>query len=212
MRTTNWKSYLGALLVIANVGCGDSPRLKAIALSPSTPVLAVGSTQRFKATAIYRDGHEKDITRRCSWSSSNPTIAGVSTDGIVKALATGATKISAMSEGISGATNVTVATARLQSITIQSGTTFGSDSRRIQFFTARGYLKDGSTIDLTGAVTWKSSDTNVATINEEGVVNPSAMQETRMTNITARSGNVSSDAMTLVVSPGDMRDNPAIPQ
>jgi uncharacterized protein YjdB len=201
MRITNWKSYLAVLLVVANVGCGDGKRLRAIALSPSTPVLTVGSTQTFKATGIYRDNHESDISRRCTWSSSNPTIASVSPDGIVKALATGVTNISATSEGISGATNVTVATAHLQSIRIESASTFGSDSRRIQFFTARGYLKDGSTIDLSGAVTWRSSDTHVATINEKGVVSAGPLQEAKMTNITASSGNVTSDAVPLVVSP-----------
>jgi uncharacterized protein YjdB len=200
MRTTNWKSYLAALLVIATVGCGDSHRLRAIALSPSTPVLAIGGTQRFKARGIFRDGPERDITTRCSWSSSNPSIASVSADGMVKALATGVTTISATSNGVSGATTVTVATARLRSITIQSATTFGSDSRRIQFFTARGYLEDGSTIDLTGGVTWTSSDPSAATINQKGMVSAKPFSAGRMTNIVAWSGAVTSDPVLLTVS------------
>lgn len=44
-------------------------------ITPANPVKAVGSTVEFKANAMFEDGSTADVTNKCSWISSDPTIA-----------------------------------------------------------------------------------------------------------------------------------------
>lgn len=44
-------------------------------ITPANPVKAVGSTVEFKANAMFEDGSTADVTNKCAWISSDPTIA-----------------------------------------------------------------------------------------------------------------------------------------
>ena len=146
----------GVLLAAACSDNGPSRTLKSMGVTPTNPSLAINSTLHLIATGTYSDSSTGDFTSSATWTSSDSTIATVSSAGVVTGVAPGTAKITATSSGVSGSTDVTVTPATLQSIAvtpanpcIAKGTT--------QQFTATGTYSDNSTQDLTTQVTWASA-------------------------------------------------------
>jgi hypothetical protein len=84
----------------------------------------------------------------------------------------------------------------------QSQTITASPKQTLQM-SATGTYSDGSTKDLTGKVSWSSSDTSCATINSAGLVSPAASVSGVCTStISASSGTVSAATTTITVSEG----------
>lgn len=141
--------------------------LTTIAVTPALPVIALGTTQAFTATGSFTDGSVQDLTAQANWTSSNAAVATIA-DAVASSIAMGTTTISAELAGVIGSTTLSVSSASLVSISVTPshpsaalGTT--------QAFTATGTYTDGSTQDVTGAVTWSAADRAVATVsNAEG--------------------------------------------
>lgn len=74
-----------------------------LALNPPTPILtAPGATLPLTATAIYSDSSTADVTLAIdgtNYTSSNPGIATVNSNGLVTAVASGTVLISALNDG-----------------------------------------------------------------------------------------------------------------
>jgi uncharacterized protein YjdB len=148
------------------------------------------------ATGTYDDGKTKNITGSVSWSSDDDSEATVSDGGLVTGVAAGTVSVTATSGTISGSTSVTVTLANLRSIAV-TPTSASITSDQTQQFTAIGTLDDGTTVDITDAVTWKSSNKSVATIDSSGLA---TAQGTGTTNITAVSGSITSNTAVLTVN------------
>src|SRR3989475_11196439 len=74
---------------------------RSVGVSPGSASVGVGGTQQF--TATLKDANGNVVSgRTVSWSSSAPLIAPVSGTGLVTALVTGTTTLTATSEGQSG--------------------------------------------------------------------------------------------------------------
>ena len=86
--------------------------LVSIAVTPATPSILNGATQRFTATGTYTDNSTQNLTTVVTWISSDTTIATVSnvvgSNGLATSVANGATTISATSGTASGSTLLTV--------------------------------------------------------------------------------------------------------
>lgn len=175
------------------------PSLTTLTVSPSTPSVAVGKTQQMIATGTYDNGVTDTVTDSASWSTSDNTIAAVSSTGLVTGVATGTATISATLDGIGGSTTVTVTLANLSSISITATSQSLSSGQTAQF-TATGILQNGDTVNLTNSVTWTSSNTTAATIDSSGIATAQSVTSTETTTITATSGNVTSNAITLTVT------------
>ncbi len=202
-RVRIWSLVLGSfpLLVggISLVSCNGffvDPTLTSISVTPTTPSVAVGSTKQMTATGTYDDGKTKNITGSVSWSSDDDSEATVSDGGLVTGVAAGTVSVTATSGTISGSTSVTVTLANLRSIAV-TPTSASITSDQTQQFTAIGTLDDGTTVDITDAVTWKSSNKSVATIDSSGLA---TAQGTGTTNITAVSGSITSNTAVLTVN------------
>jgi uncharacterized protein YjdB len=72
------------------------------------PSVTVGAIQQFTATGTYSDGMSYAITAQITWSSSNTSVATVSTSGLATTVAAGSTTITATYGSISGNTNLWV--------------------------------------------------------------------------------------------------------
>lgn len=154
---------LGELSAIASVTVGQ-PRLTAIALTPANPTVPLGGMLPLVATGTYTDGSTRDLTTMVSWSSAQPAVVSVSLIGQVTGLVVGATMISATSGNVRGSTTVTVGPPVLASLAV----TPANPSLAIgqsRDLVATGTLTDGSSMDLTAAVTWSSSAPAVATVS-----------------------------------------------
>ncbi len=72
-----------------------------------------GASQQFTATGTYSDGSTQNVTSQAAWTSSNPSVATINTNGLANAVAAGATTVTASLAGVTGSTLLTVQTPRL---------------------------------------------------------------------------------------------------
>ncbi len=143
-----------------------------ISVAPSAITVAVGTVVPFTATLIYSDGTSRNVTPMATWTSSDNTVAQVTTGGgggggrgNATALSNGTTTISATFSGIVGTASLTVTSATLARIQI---TPF-SPTLPVGFitpFTATGIYSDNSTRDLTQLATWVSTSAAVAGVSD----------------------------------------------
>jgi len=174
---------------------GPSRSLVSIVITPANAALLLGTLQQFTATGTYSDHSSQDITDSVTWSSSDISVASIAGGGLGTALTLGSVTISATSGSVTGSTTVNVQSAVLSSITVRPV------KKKIAPFTSQqfqaiGTYTDGSTHNVTGQVSWTSSNTAVATIGGSGrakALTPG------FTTITATLGSISGSS-TLDVS------------
>ncbi len=88
-----------------------------IAVTPSDPSFANGTTQQFTATATYGNNTTADVTSSVTWSSSNTAIATISSGGLGTGQGGGTTTISALMGSVTGSTTATVTVSGTANIT-----------------------------------------------------------------------------------------------
>ena len=140
-------------------------------------VAAPGETGQFVAIGTTAAGLTENVTSSVLWSSSAPQIASVTQTGTVSALAQGAATITAIATNpdktvatgsatftITGAGAVT--TEPYSSVAIIPGAqTVPGPGATAQFIAIGTTSATGIQEDITSKVAWKSSSTNIATIN-----------------------------------------------
>jgi uncharacterized protein YjdB len=141
--------------------------LSSIAVSPSAPTVAFGTTQQFAATGNYDDGTSQDISASVTWSSSDKNVATINGAGLVTPVKHGQATITATSGATSGSSGLTVTTA-LASIALAPSTPKVFVGSTVQF-TATGNYDDTTSADITSSVQWSSSDDSEATIDHTGL-------------------------------------------
>jgi 6-phosphogluconolactonase (cycloisomerase 2 family)/uncharacterized protein YjdB len=194
-----------ATIDVAAGGAGDSTTVTvsaaavtAIAISPRGASFPLGRTLQLTATATYTDGTSADVTRSVTWTSQAPSVATVSAAGVVSPVATGTATIGAALAGHADSTSVTVAPPALLSIAVSPKS--GSVPVGLTTpFAASGTFTDGVSRDVTGAVTWTSSNAAVATVGASTGVARGVAAGT--VTITATSSAGSDTASLAVVQP-----------
>lgn len=206
------RPYL-ALIVFASLNllcaCGSgsfgpgvsasSVKLQSIQVSPSAPSISIGQNQQFTATGHYSDGSTKDITDSALWTSSNTSIARMSSPGLTTSNAAGSASITATLSGVTGRGSITVTSATLRSIVISPSAASIVPGETAQF-TATGTYSDGTQRDITSAVSWTSGTVAVASMNAGGILGLAKALAAGVSTISARSGNISSTATLTVIA------------
>ncbi len=176
-------SDISATLVTSNGSVSDSGRLTVntpevtideLIVDPSTAEVLVGGKQAFMARVLLSDGTEQDVTSQVSWTSGDPGIASINGQGRATGIAEGVVAITATlnheGAGYQDSAELTVTPAAVTidellvdpaSATVLTGGT--------QAFSARVILSDGSSQDVTGDVSWSSSDSTVAQVDASGL-------------------------------------------
>jgi uncharacterized protein YjdB len=179
------------LVAVAFQGCKlvTYENLASVTVSPANSIIAGTTSQKFTAKATYTDETpEKDVTDEAAWTSSDPSVATVSSSGLATPAQPGTTTITASLQGRSASTTLTVTNAQLQSIDVTTSTPSIANGTRAQF-TATGHFDDSTTQNLTSQVTWTSSDFSV-TISNTGLAASTALGAATST-ITATLGAIS---------------------
>jgi trimeric autotransporter adhesin len=132
-----------------------------LAIAPTNASLPLDVSQQFTATATFSDGTSQDVTDVVSWSSQSSSIATITVSGLVTAKNLGTTNIVATFESASDSTSLTVNASDLKSISIEPANGSIAPGTTVSF-TATGTFDNGSTLDLTGQVTWSTSDASIA--------------------------------------------------
>jgi hypothetical protein len=144
------------------------PGISSVSISPATPSVQAGGTIQFSATVTCAAA---GCNQNVIWTSSAGT---VSASGLLSAPASGNATITVTSvqdPTKSASTTVTVisSAASLVSISVTPSTVSVSPGGAEQFV-ATGLYSDGSTANLTSAVTWNTSSASVATVSSGGMV------------------------------------------
>jgi uncharacterized protein YjdB len=183
----------GSATITANVGSvSDSTlltvsnaTLSSIAVAPSGASLQPNAKLNFTAVGTFSDSSTQNLTGQVTWSSDNTAAATVSnlsgTKGVVKGVAAGTANIIAAMLGVTGSSPVIVTSAVLTSIKVSTtGAPFTAPAGQVQYM-ATGTYSDGSTQNLTTAVTWISSNPAVATITQNGLATGQGAGSTTIT-------------------------------
>jgi hypothetical protein len=190
------RGFAFTLLALSLTGCCGQffkgPHdLAGVSISPDGHTIKLGTTQQFSATGTFQDenGAKGDVTAQTTWTSSDPEIATIDTNGVATGVAFGTTTIKGSCECFSSKATLTVGT---ENIILSSITISPLDKRLItgttQQFTATGKYSNDTTSDISSAVTWKSSDPGVATIDSRG---GATAVSAGTTTISASSGGIS---------------------
>jgi hypothetical protein len=171
-------------------------QLTSIDLEPLDPDVTVGDSQQFIATARFNNGSSQDVTALAAWTTSDPSIANITTDGLATGAAAGVTTIQALYGGFSGSTTLSVTVPSLVSITLaplDPAITLGGS----QQFIATGLYSDSTSDDLTAAAVWSSSDPAIATVTTDGLATGAAAG---VATIQALYGGISSSTSVSVTA------------
>lgn len=175
----------------------NSSSLVSISISAVDNLIPEGSSSQMVATGYYSDGSRLDLTNQVTWSSSAPSIISVSTQGKATANKEGSAIVSAVFDNVtSNQLSFNVNKAKLINIVVYSTNNNVSVGSEIQA-TAKGYYSDGSTMDLTSDVVWKSSDSSIANIDASGKI---TANRAGITSISAYFSGIDSNTLAFSVS------------
>jgi uncharacterized protein YjdB len=151
---------------VAQVSVNPTP-VNSVRLNPTNRDLQVGQTAQLVAETLDGQGNAL-VGRPVTFTTSNATVATVSTAGLVTALAPGGAIITAASEGKSAVATITVTSVPVASVVV---TPNASDLVVGQTTQLKAEARDGSGQPLVGRViAWSTSAPNVATVTSTGLV------------------------------------------
>ncbi|WP_311567161.1 Ig-like domain-containing protein [Photobacterium arenosum] len=175
--------------------------VNSVQVTPANLSLAKGTSHAYAAIAHFNNGTSQDVSAQATWSSTDTAVATVSTTGVVSALATGSAAISANFGGTdSNNASLEVTAATVSSISVEPETASIANGTTQQF-TATAKFSDGSTLDVTDQVNWKSGDTSVATLSATGLAHGLGEGNTV---VTAHYQGVNSADIPLSVTPASV--------
>src|SRR5213076_3051662 len=136
-------------------------------VTPATASVQAGQTVQLTATP--RDAGGNPLSgRTVTWSSSNTAVATVSNSGLVSGVTPGTATITATSEGKSGTSSITVTPVPVASVDVTPATASVQAGQTVQLTATP---RDAGGNPLSGrTVTWSSSNTEVATVSNSGLV------------------------------------------
>ena len=166
-----------------------------VVIEPSSATLmSFSETVQLSATVL--DGNGQPVADAAvTWSSSDASVATVSSQGLVTAVGNGDARITARSGTASASVPVTVMQSAGSIVIEPSSVSLMSLGETVQL---TAVVLDGNEQPVAdAAVTWSSSDTSVATVSSQGLVTAVDNGNAR---ITARSGTASASVPVTVRS------------
>ncbi len=153
--------------------------VESLAIEPAQLSLPLGLPGQLKALATLTDGTVIEVTDLVTWSVADPSVAEVSNapglQGEVSTLGFGTTAVTAtIPGGVQAQGSISVIQAALEQIEIEPGPTDTLPVGECCIYVALGTFSDGQVRDISGLVTWTSSDETVASVGNffpvEGLV------------------------------------------
>ena len=151
----------------SNANPDNSPgiNLSRIEVTPNLPTLANGTSLELTATGIYSDNSRQTLTREVTWSSSNDSVATISSNGDTSTLAAGTARLQANLSGITGSTDLTVTNATLTQLEISPGNATLAVGSSLDISIIASY-SDGSLQNVSTAVNLSVTNGTIASISE----------------------------------------------
>lgn len=173
MKSKKWTAFALALaMVVSAVGFGLSAQpVSAATKAPKKITLKTTSKTvdiKGKVTVSVKAVSPKTASKSVTWKSSNKKIATVSSKGVVKGKKAGKVKITAVSKKnkkVKKSITITVKNMKPKVSLPSKATAYTSVKKTLK-------AKVGPTGVYNKGVTYKSSNTKVATVSSKGVVTP----------------------------------------
>ena len=147
-------------------GGSSNVSISKVDITPPTSSVALGTSQQFKASAVYLDGSNIDITDKVTWHSQNKNVAIIDAQGKAVSVSVGSTGITAGLGGMtSAAATLSVTAAELLFLEVYPTNPSIALGTK-QPFTATGIYTDGPK-GLTADVAWGSSDKEVSKFGDD---------------------------------------------
>lgn len=163
-------SYIG-LQATAELNVTDA-QLNYIRVTPSLITVPLGTEGQFTARAFYTDNTSEDITKAATWSSNDEAIVHIDTgapnSGFASGIGVGQTFITAQYLTATDIAVVKVTPAELVELTVSPADASVAAGLK-QAYQAFARFSDGSSKDVTLASSWQSSQTDIATVDSQGV-------------------------------------------
>jgi uncharacterized protein YjdB len=144
-------------MTVNNVGSG----LWDFAVTPQNVTCPAGLSVQYSATGTFPDGSTQDLTTIVTWGVSNPSVASISGSGVLSCLSPGTFTVNATYQGILSSASGTVVPTQVLSIALSPSNADVPLGESLQL-SATGTFSDGSVADVTGLVSWSSSNPGVA--------------------------------------------------
>ena len=164
-----------------------------VSINPSSKTMAPGDT--FKLTAVV--GPANATNKKVTWTSSNPAVAEVDSDGNVTAKTEGAATITATTEdgGKTGDCAITVTTGTIPATNV---TITGPKTVELEIGQTYTVPFNVTPPGTTDTPSWSSAASGIASVTNAGVIKGESAGTTTVT-VTLRPGV--SDTITVVVKP-----------
>jgi hypothetical protein len=179
-----------------------------VAISSERGELPVNTGMAVYLTAQYADGTKNEPSAGVEWTSSDPSVLVVHAGGAVEAKGIGRAEIAARYRGIEARpltvmvtqplTPAQVIEPALTSLKIQARRSELSVAERLGLRVLARH-SDGRETELKKDVQWESTDSTVATVSSRGEV---LGRKEGKVKVIARSRNIASEPLLLVVKPG----------
>jgi uncharacterized protein YjdB len=139
-------------------------QIVSISITPAGSTIAAGTRLSLTATGSFSDSSTQVINRDVTWTSDNTGVATVGPTGLLTGIAAGTANIGTSLDGVTATVPITVSGISLVSIQLTPATATLAPASVLSYM-AKGTFSDGTTQNITNAVTWTSSIPAVATIN-----------------------------------------------
>jgi uncharacterized protein YjdB len=137
-----------------------------VRVTPSSITLMTGETLQLVAQPM--DNANSPLSNRpVVWSTSSPSVATVTSAGVVTGVGSGSTTITATSEGRSGTVSVAVRQSAQPTLTVSPSSATIDRNKSIQL---TAVFRDGDGRVVEKNFQWFTSDGDIATVSSKGKV------------------------------------------
>src|SRR4029077_5906656 len=162
--STSVSASLGTVTSSTSSLTVSNANLVSISVTPAGATVPLATSQQFVANGSFDDGTQQNISETANWTSTSPTIARVSSVGVVTGTGLGSATITVSSGAVNGSTSATVDASSVATLNIlPAGKIANLTNDQIR---AVAVFKDGSSLDVTHTpgITWSSSNSAVLSI------------------------------------------------
>ena len=144
-----------------------SPPVVDVVVDGVPPAIVVGATATLRGIVRTARTVDDDQQRTVEWKSSDPSVATVSSDGLLTARSPGQAVISGSCEGVRGEATVTVVSVRAATVVIAAQP---SPLRLGDRVPLKATVYDAAGKVVSRPVTWRSTDGRVAPVDPSGTL------------------------------------------
>jgi hypothetical protein len=162
--------------------------LRSIAVSPANPEVRQGQRERFTATGTFADNTTENLSSQVSWSSSSNSVASITAMGLATGVAAGSSTISAVFDGVTGSTALTITAPQLVTL-----------SQVKDIFSEKGHLVTEILVTFSGPVNaTEATDTAIYHLAEAGKGGSFTAKSAKTINLVEAVHNAATDTVSLI--------------